>query len=145
MARRVKCSVAVVFGVVIVVAVGILARDIYAQVATVKAKGKALQTVEIVESDVANLTEVTVFTVPESRRLIITDILVGNENPGAALFNRIFRNGSDTTIFIAVPPESTFSHSFATGIEFLSGDTVSVRNGDNVGTIDFALYGYLTK
>ncbi len=122
-----------------------LASDLHAQVATVKAKGKVLGTVEVIENNVADLTTVTVFIVPQEQRLVVTDVLIASPNGTETDSQRIFRSGVAATSFITVTKNSSFGHSFATGIEFLAGDTVQVRNGDSDGPTHWFLTGYLTK
>jgi len=54
-------------------------------------------------------------------------------------------HGAFITAFIAVAAGSSFSHTFATGIEFAAGNVVGVRNGDSAGPISFYLVGFLTN
>jgi hypothetical protein len=101
--------------------------------------------VEYIANGVGNLTDVTVTTVPAGKRLVITDVVISNDNSGAACCQRIFRNGTPATSFITVGAGSSFSHTFETGIEFAAGDDVIVRNGASSGPIHFYLHGFLTN
>lgn len=103
------------------------------------------EAVEIIENGVANLTDVSAFTVPSDRRLIITDVIISNSNSSSSCCARISRNGPFVTGFIAVEANSSFEHTFLTGIEFGPGDMVGVRNGASSGPLDFYLRGYLTN
>ena len=101
------------------------------------------EAVEIIENSVGTLTTETVFTVPAGKRLIITDLVITNSDAVAAGSQRLARNGSFVTSFLTVSPESTLTHTFATGIEFEAGDEVQVRNGTSLATTHFYLRGYL--
>jgi hypothetical protein len=120
-------------------------RLVDAQIPTIKGKGKLKEVVELIQTQLANLNEVGVFTVPVGRRLVITDVLIANSNGTAANFQRILRNNTDTIGFVSVQAGDTFEHTFGTGIEFAAGDIVVVRNGGSAGPIDFLLRGYTTK
>ncbi|HKA55822.1 MAG TPA: hypothetical protein VKJ47_19390 [Candidatus Binatia bacterium] len=104
-----------------------------------------LQPVEFIANQVASNTNFKVTTVPGGKRLVITDVIISNSNSGAACCQRIFRNGNAATAFIQVGANSSFSHTFATGIDFKAGDGVFVQNGGNSGPTDFYLRGFLTN
>jgi len=116
-----------------------------AQNLTINIPGTTLtDIVEIVEDAVPGLSTVVVFTVPASRILVITDVVISNDSTNPATGQRIFRSGAPATAFITVAPQSAFSHTFATGIIFTAGSTVAVRNGNGVaGDTRFYLRGYL--
>ncbi len=97
--------------------------------------------VEIIENSVSSPTPVDVFTVPANRRLIITDVMMST-NSGSSNAE-ILRDGTPATAFINVSSGNTFSHSFATGIEFVANETVAVDAGSGTN-INFYLRGYLT-
>ncbi|MFM8720789.1 MAG: hypothetical protein ACKOFH_14880 [Chthoniobacterales bacterium] len=116
-----------------------------AQLPTLLAPRKsALNTVEIILDGVANLqTIANAYTVPIGKRLVITDLIISNGNPNQVRFQRIFRNNDPVTPNITVPAESTFGHSFASGLQFKAGEILKIKNGDAAGATNFALYGYL--
>jgi hypothetical protein len=114
------------------------------QVSTVKGRGKALELVEITRLMEAN-TNVTAYTVPDGRRLVITDILVYNTNATAIERGGLYRAPSKE-IFgaLSVPASGTFAHSFTTGFAFESGIGVGIDN-QVAGEGLYTLTGYLTK
>lgn len=101
------------------------------------------EAVEIIENAVGTLMTETVYTVPAGKRLIVTDVTISNGNAVVTGSQRILRNGAAATAYFTVSAESTFSHTFATGIEFEAGDEVRVRNGTSSGETHFYLRGYL--
>jgi len=67
---------------------------------------------------------VTLFTVPSGKRVIITDVIF-TIFPSTQGTGRIMRNG----VTVAQPssnPAIFYSHTYASGIEFVEGDTVNV-------------------
>jgi hypothetical protein len=115
-----------------------------AQVSTVKGKGKMLELVEIARLMEPN-TNVTAYTVPAGRRLVITDILVYNTNATAIERGGLYRAPSkEIFAAISVPASGTFAHSFTTGLAFESGVGVGIDN-QGAGEGLFTLTGYLTK
>jgi hypothetical protein len=115
-----------------------------AQVLTRPAKA-ADEIVEIIMDGVLPGTTVVVFTVPPGKRLLVTDLLLSTR--GGSCGFAILRNTAPATSTLCSHDRGTFSHSFLTAIEFVSGDTVSVRN-DNVEGASFSnwyLRGYLAR
>jgi hypothetical protein len=110
--------------------------------------------VEIIQIDVPNLTEMNVYTVPLPYRFKITDLIIANGNASPNCCARIFTGPlpcipqpslcAERTGYIAVPAGGMMDHSFVNGINFNGGQVVTVRNGDAVaGPIDFTMRGYL--
>lgn len=141
LSRTIKPAIAIATVLTLALA---LPLDVHSQIPTVKGRGKLIEVVELIENLVDNLTSVSVYTVPAGRRLVITDILISNGNSSSVVAQYLLRDGAAATIYITVPARSTFSHTFATGIEFQAGEVVSVRNGQSSGKTDFYLRGYLT-
>jgi hypothetical protein len=119
----------------------------HAQNLTVNVPGLTVVNVaEIIQDQVPGLTTTNVFTVPAGQLLVITDVVISNDSGNAACCQRIFRGGTAATAFFAVSPQSSFSHTFATGIIFTAGQTVAVRNGTSTaGDTHFYLRGYLVN
>lgn len=128
------------------------------QVAVIPQPGTIIGSVELIADDVANVSDVDIFTVPAfpaGVRFKITDLIVSNENASASCCARIFTGPGPCppplfepcvarTGLIAVPAGGTVDHSFLNGINFNSGQVVTVRNGDSiVGPLDFTIRGYL--
>ncbi len=129
---------------------GILVGDVRvtnttAEPVPVEVQSKTLDIVEIIENNVPRSTVVNVFTVPANRRLIITDLVI-SVSVSTAGQTEILRNGSPATSFIATVVGNAFSHTFATGIEFVAGETVAVSSGiiNPAAGVHFYLRGYLT-
>lgn len=103
--------------------------------------------VEIIEDLVPPSTTRNVYTVPGSRILFVTDVLIVNAWPDLDADDQaILRDGSPATCKITVAHEDTFSHTFSTGILFTGGQVVAVKNGDPfAGNINFYLRGVLLK
>ena len=107
--------------------------------------GDADGAVELIEFVVEDLTEgqtQLLFTVPPGFRLVITDVTASN--PGASRnFQRILRNVQivfSLTLFTG----STFSDTFASGIQFDAGDELSVSNAStSTSFITWNLQGFL--
>lgn len=116
-----------------------------AQLPTFKAIPAKLKTVELIADSVANLTTTDLLTVPADRRVIITDLLIANSNNAEVVSQRVFRGASAATLSLVIPANSSFSHVFATGIEFDAGEVVRVRNGASSGPVNFYLRGYIVK
>lgn len=140
-------SIGFLLGSLLVIGVFLFAstRDLSAQVPTVKGKGNLIEHVELIQNQLADLEDVSIYTVPASRRLVITDVLISNSNTDSVCCQRIYRSDVPATTFLSVPAESTFSHSFVTGLEFEAGEEVVVRNGASSGPTNWFLTGYLTK
>ena len=124
------------------------------QVAMISAPGTYIGSVELSANLVANASDLDIYNVPAPYRFKITDLIISNPNATASCCARIFNGpgpcgplpimcGPARTGFIAVPAGGSVDHSFLTGINFQSGTTVTVRNGDVVGSIDFTIRGYL--
>jgi hypothetical protein len=97
-----------------------------AQNLTINVPGVSVTDVkEFIADSVGPLTTVDLFTVPANRILVITDVLISGGCCGAG--HRILRSGHPATGVILVPAADNFSHTFATGIIFFAGDTLSVR------------------
>ncbi|HKB15104.1 MAG TPA: hypothetical protein VKF62_03515 [Planctomycetota bacterium] len=139
-----KRSVRVLAGVAAIVVALFTARQLYAQVPTVKGRGKVLSIVEIIQNGVGTNTTTGVYSVPVDRRLVITDLMIADTSGSTSLNARILRSGTPATANLTVTAERTLCHSFATGIEFSEGQLVSVVNGDSAGPLNFYLRGYLT-
>ncbi len=136
----------ITIGVIAVAMTLIVARAVYAQVPTVKAKGKAIEIMNLLPGGVPVVTTVDLFTVPAKRRFIVTDIIFNNDHDTSVRAQRLTRNGGNSAMgFITIPANSAFSHSFGTGLVFEEGDVIGVRNGDTVGPTEFTVTGYLTK
>jgi len=105
---------------------------------------RSLDIVEIIENNVPDSTEVDVFTVPANRRLIITDLIISTSGTNAREA-RILRDGAPATSFLPVLGNlNAFSHTFATGIHFVAGETVKVSSGPaGGGSVHFYLRGFL--
>jgi hypothetical protein len=97
-----------------------------------------------VENDVPPLTARIVFTVPTGQRLIITDVVISNPTSTGSCCAEILRNDDFATSLISIPAGSSFQHTFGTGIEFIAGQTVGVRNSARSGVLHFYLSGFLT-
>lgn len=92
-------------------------------------------------NSVANLTTVTVFTVPIGVAFAVTSVVVSNDNAVAACCQRLFRSGLDVTAFIEAPAKGSFQATFNPGIRYTAGQTVQVRNGASSGPISFTVTG----
>ncbi len=101
--------------------------------------------VEIIQSNVGNNATVDAFTVPGGKRLVITDVVISNPNATAAHRVGIYNDVIAVTDFITAAPNSAFSHTFATGLEFAAGGVVRLYNGSTAGPIHFYLRGFLTN
>lgn len=109
--------------------------------------------VEIVELDVpGNNTTLDVFTVPNGKRLVITDLIVSNNRIGSPPIPNaeILRDGSVYSRFMVASSSGSggagvYQHSYVSGIEFTEGQIVSIRNpgGQNVDPTHWELRGYL--
>jgi len=124
------------------IAAMVLARDLPAQVATVKAAGKLQETVAI--NQTFSEDALTIYTVPAGRRLIVTDLVVTNGDPTDTLPFRLIRNQFAVMGFVYVQPQQNFAHSFTTGIEYGPGTEVRVHGDADILTY-LSLFGYLTK
>ena len=116
------------------------------QVATIKgpAKVKYKDPVEFLSTVNAGATN-QVYTVPDNRTLVVTDIFVSNISTSGVINQRIIRDGdAGNAISISVPAESTFSHSFTQGMIFPPGSLLEARNGGGSTTI-FTITGYEYK
>jgi hypothetical protein len=115
--------------------------------------GTVVASVEFNVNDVADDTSVDVYTVPAvpgPHRFKITDLVISNANPSAAPCARIFTGPGHPpaefarTACITVPANGSVDHSFINGINFSSGQVVTVRNGTGAGgSLSFTLRGYL--
>src|SRR5262245_64826474 len=115
-----------------------------AQNLTINIPGVGLTDIkEFAQAGVPIATTVDLFTVPANQILVITDLMITNDNATPADALRIFRSNNQATSFITVAPHSTFAHTFATGILFLPGDTLRVRNGGSAASATFYLRGFL--
>ena len=133
------------FGVLVVVGLAIVcSQEAQAQVPTVKAKGTLIAPLEFIAYELSYMTTTKLFVVPDKMRAVITDVIITSEGP-ACHGQRIYRDGMPVTAFITVPASSTFSHTFATGINYAAGETIAIRNGGNDGATYWTLRGYLTK
>ena len=84
--------------------------------------GNAFELVEI--TGTGGSSPVTLFTVPGGKRVIITDVIF-TIDPSVNGIGRIMRN----SVTVAQPssnPAIFYSHTYASGIEFVEGDTVKV-------------------
>lgn len=98
---------------------------------------------EIIRDGVAGSTSATVFTVPAGQTLVVTDLLITNDNAFAVCCQRLLRGGiGAATALFTVSPQSVFAHAFSTGVVFTAGQTVVIQNGA-VGTTNFYLRGLL--
>lgn len=100
--------------------------QLQAQVPTVPGEGRFLSAIEIIENNVPDNTNFDVFTVPATRRLVITDVLI-HASGFAACCVTILRDTLPATFSIHVGVAG-FNHTFVTGIEFTEGQTVAVSN-----------------
>jgi len=130
-------------GVIVLIGFGL---DVLAQVPTFKSS-KVQEFVEIVELAVPINTTVDVFTVPNGKRLVITDVIVaflGFENFFGAT---ILRDGAVVSSFsigdIGDGAVATYDHSYVSGIEFAEGAIVSINPGVANQTSNWELRGYL--
>lgn len=118
-------------------------RQVAAQQTTIPVPGvQPAGLVELIQNGVASLSEVAVFTVPEDRFLLITDMVLSNDNAIAACCQRIFRELTAATSLITVGATSSFGHTFSSAILFSAGERVIVRNGGSSGPTNFYLRGY---
>jgi hypothetical protein len=136
--RRILIACALALAVVLIYAQGL-----QAQVPMVEGKGKVIETVEFSKVNTGNATD-TVYTVPEGRRLIITDILVENTNSQQSAGIGLVRGTNVIFLSASIPPRGMFQHSFATGVQFTAGQPVRLFNGVPWITLWY-LTGYLTK
>jgi hypothetical protein len=119
------------------------ARVLYAQVPTVRAPGKPIQTVQLFQQ-VPGSTSVDAYTVPAGRRLVITDLVVSVVSNPAVV--EVTKGGnSPPFLVLRVTPDATFEHTFATGPNFIPGENVKLINTPASGTAFWYLTGYLTK
>ena len=114
------------------------------QVPTIKRPGKYKSPMQFLENVSASSTN-QVYTVPDNRTLVITDIFVANIDSSAVINQKIIKDGDNANaISIAVPAQSTFSHSFSQGLEFPPGSLIEVQNPAGSTTV-FTLVGYEFK
>lgn len=116
------------------------------QVAVISQRGTIIGSVELNANSVGSLLEVDIFTVPAPYRFKITDLIVSNDNATSSCCARIFTGPGAVvarTAFITIPAEGSVDHGFLNGINFNSGQVVTVRNGDSAGAIHFTVRGYL--
>ncbi len=84
--------------------------------------GNAFELVEI--TGMGGSSPVTLFTVPSGKRVIITDVIF-TISPSVTGVGRIMRN-SVTVAQPSANPAIFYSHTYASGIEFVDGDKVNV-------------------
>lgn len=118
-------------------------QELRAQVPVVRAPGKPIQTVELFEQ-VQSSTSVDAYTVPAGRRLVITDLVVGVVSNPAVV--EVTKGGNSPPLLILrITPDATFEHTFATGPNFMPGESVKLINTPAGGTAFWCLTGYVTK
>jgi hypothetical protein len=128
----------------------VAATDVSAQVASILQPGTITGIVQI-NQNVAQLTDVNVFTVPAGQTLRITDVIISNPSGSlgaGACCQRIFVGAgciTQKTAFINVPGplHGSFEHSFLTGINFVAGQVVCLRNGDGSAATSWTVRGFL--
>ena len=123
---------------------GLVGSPSAAQVAGVKFKGKVDELWNSRPYFVNPGEPASIYTVPADRRLIVTDVLVTNENPSSALARLTSGTGTFEEVHLVVPGGSVFAHSFATGIVFDPGSEVTAL-ATATGQLAFHLTGYLIK
>ena len=82
-------------------------------------------------------TPVDLFTVPSGKRLVLTDVTVSS-----LLGQNAFISRSGVVVSRPFVSTTTYSHTYRTGIQFLEGDTLTVRSGNS--TAFFELRGVMT-
>ena len=121
----------------------LVAQSVYAQVVTLKGKGKPVE-VFLNGFDVPADTTMLVqnnnvpYVVPEGRSLVITDLVVSNLGTGT---DTLFEVEGQLQNFV-VPP-GTLVMNFQTGLDFAAGDNISVKTTN--GGVSFTMRGILTK
>jgi hypothetical protein len=133
---------------------GVIAHHIFAQTPTISdtVSGTFKEVVTLIsDSDGigADEPQETLYTVPEKRTLVITSIIIANDQDGATDV-LIKENSSRNVALIRVPENSTFCHSFPTGVEWIGTSKVNIENQNNIGgvqdgQIHVTLNGYLKK
>lgn len=125
----------------------------------------AIDQVVAISRSVAPGQQVSAFTVPVARQLVITDVLVTNPGAspacGAAVSpsgtpNGTIRNGANGTVetgtgLLCVPALASLSLGLTTGLEFDAGQSVVLANGTTAGattpatTLHYHLRGFLVS
>jgi len=114
------------------------------QVPNIKFKGKVLEPWALGTFRVNPNTEAIPFSVPQSQELVITDVVISNTGTGAASAG-LSAEGGPFLLWVTIPAESTFSHSYASGIAFPQEANVRLHHVSGPSPIDFHLNGFLRK
>lgn len=91
----------------------------------------------------------TIYTVPSKRTLVVTSILIANDQDSYTDV-LIKENSTRKLALIRVPENSTFCHSFPSGLEWPGETKVNVENlggpgGTQGGDIHVTINGYVKK
>jgi hypothetical protein len=127
----------------------VAATDVSAQVATILQPGTITGIVQINQTLLLALHDVDVFTVPAGQTLRITDVIISLPfGSTRACCQRIFVGAGCITqktasITVPQPLQGSFQHSFLTGINFVAGQVVCLRNGDANNGTSWTVRGFL--
>lgn len=121
------------------------------QVPTLSVKGKLTKSREFVliigAGQTVQMSDVswTDGLVPSNRTFVITDVVINNIGNTTAFNMKVIRDSDAANApAFTVPAESTFAHSFATGLEYPGGSRIDLRNG-GAQTATFIVTGYERK
>lgn len=83
--------------------------------------------------------------VPAGRVFVVTDVIISNIGTTTMLNAKVIRDGDNTNApAFTIPGETTFAHSFTTGLQYEAGSAITCRNPGSSGAI-FTLTGYEAK
>ena len=119
-----------------------------AQVATIPQAGTIVGSIELNSADLPVGFYQDLYVVPSGVQFKITDILISNSGPGYACARiKVGILGARRTNKLVVAPGMVFEHGFLNGIDFTSGQVVTVFNGCNglawSGMLSVAIRGYV--
>lgn len=124
------------------------APDLRAQIPGIDAPGKYKEPFAFVQQDLPAQSDVNAYTVPNGRRLVITDFLVSNGSLSdtlVGLSKGTAAGASSLTHPIIVPAHQTLSFQFAAGLTLESGAELLVGTGAGNQALSVTLLGYLRK
>ncbi len=82
------------------------------------------------------------FVVPAGFHLVITDVIVSNNISSGVFLQRLLRD-RQTVLSLGIPFSEVYTNSFVSGIQFDSGETMSVTHAATVGNTTWNLQGFL--
>ncbi len=134
--------------VLAVAGVGLVTDQVLASTPTVKGKGKLFDSFSSIvpATTFVNL----VLDVPENQTFVLTDVIAVNQGVAANAFGLqcLLAAGGTSDLLPSIPvaPDTTYAHTFGTGLECAEGDTLRMVPGDDTGgSFKVVVVGYFRK